>query len=399
MIISQKAQIISPSPTLAVDAKAKQMKSEGYDVVGFGAGEPDFDTPDYIKSAAIAAINQGLTKYTPVGGTKELKNAISHYLKKQTGNSYAQDEIIVSNGAKQCLFNALYCLLDPGDKVLIPSPYWVSYLEMVKLCGGIPVFVPTFEDDFMLKPDTLKKYIDKQTKILIINSPNNPCGSVYSKQDLEEIAKLSVENDLFVISDEIYGELIYDDAEHVSVASFDNMLERTLIVNGASKSFAMTGWRIGFAAGPKELIKAMENLQSHTTSNPNSIAQRASVEAFTNFTETQNGALKAMVNEFSKRRKYMVDRINAMKYLSCSLPLGAFYVFVNISETFGKQCNGKTINNSTDFAQALLESFKVAVVPGIAFGADNFVRLSYATSMENITKGLDRIEQFVDNLK
>ncbi|MCG1012652.1 pyridoxal phosphate-dependent aminotransferase [Tepidanaerobacter sp. GT38] len=396
MIISQKAQLISPSPTLAVDAKAKQMKSEGHDIIGFGAGEPDFDTPDHIKSAAIAAINQGLTKYTPVGGTKELKNAISDYFKKQLGISYAQDEIIVSTGAKQCLFNALYCLIDEGDKVLIPSPYWVSYTEMVKLCGGIPVLVPTIEDGFVLKADTLKNYIDKKTKVLMINSPNNPCGSVYSKQDLEQIAKLCIENNIFVISDEIYSELIYDDVEYASIASFENMLERTLIINGVSKTFAMTGWRIGFAAGPKQLIKAMENVQGHTTSNPNSIAQSASVAALT---QKDNGVLSAMVNEFSKRRKYMVERINSMKYLSCRLPLGAFYVFVDISETFGKQCNGKTINNSTDFAQILLENFKVAVVPGIAFGADDFIRLSYATSMENIEKGLDRIEQYVLSLK
>lgn len=396
MIISQKAQLISPSPTLAVDAKAKQMKSEGHDIIGFGAGEPDFDTPDHIKSAAIAAINQGLTKYTPVGGTKELKNAISDYFKKQLGISYAQDEIIVSTGAKQCLFNALYCLIDEGDKVLIPSPYWVSYTEMVKLCGGIPVLVPTIEDGFVLKADTLKNYIDKKTKVLMINSPNNPCGSVYSKQDLEQIAKLCIENNIFVISDEIYSELIYDDVEYASIASFENMLERTLIINGVSKTFAMTGWRIGFAAGPKQLIKAMENVQGHTTSNPNSIAQSASVAALT---QKDNGVLSAMVNEFSKRRKYMVDRINSMKYLSCRLPLGAFYVFVDISETFGKQCNGKTINNSTDFAQIILENFKVAVVPGIAFGADDFIRLSYATSMENIEKGLDRIEQYVLSLK
>jgi len=397
MFLSQKAQIISPSPTLAVDAKAKRMKNEGYDIIGFGAGEPDFDTPDYIKSAAISAINRGLTKYTPVGGIKELKNAVSDYLKKQTGISYAQDEIIVSSGAKQCLFNALYCLIDAGDKVLIPSPYWVSYPEMVKLCGGIPVFVPTIEDGFMLKADTLEKFIDNQTKVIIINSPNNPCGCVYSKQELEKIAKLAVEKNLFVISDEIYGELIYDRAEQVSIVAFDNMLERTLVVNGVSKSFAMTGWRIGFAAGPKHLIKAMENLQSHTTSNPNSIAQIASVEALTSFTQ-KDEVLKIMVNEFSKRRNYMVDRINSMKYLSCSLPLGAFYVLMDISETFNMQCNGNTINNSTDFAQYLLESYHVAVVPGIAFGADNFVRLSYATSMENIEKGLDRIEQFVLSL-
>ena len=398
MFISQKAQDISPSPTLDVDAKAKRMQKEGYDIIGFGAGEPDFDTPEYIKSAAISAINQGFTKYTPVGGIKELKTAIANYLESETGISYTPNQITVSNGAKQCLYNALYCLIDPEDKVLIPSPYWVSYPEMVKLCGGTPVFVPTTENDgFILKADTLKKYIDKKTKILIINSPNNPCGSVYSKQDLEQIAKLAIENNIFVISDEIYEKLIYDCMEHVSIVSYENMIESSLLINGLSKTFAMTGWRIGFAAGPKQLIEAMENFQSHSTSNPNSIAQRASVEALTNF--TKNETIEKMVNEFSERRKYMVEQINKIKYLSCRLPIGAFYIFMNISGTFNKQCDGRTINNSTDFAEILLEKFKVAVVPGIAFGADDYVRLSYATSMENINKGLDRIEKFIEILK
>lgn len=398
MFTSERARGISPSPTLAVDAKAKQMKKEGHDIIGFGAGEPDFDTPDYIKSAAISAINQGLTKYTPVGGTRELKTAISNYLEAETGISYDENQITVSNGAKQCLYNALYCLLDSGDKVLIPSPYWVSYPEMVKLCGGTPVFVPTTEDNgFMLKADTLKKYIDKKTKVLIINSPNNPCGCVYSKQDLEQIAKLAIENNIFVISDEIYEKLIYDSEEHVSIASYENMPERTLMINGVSKSFAMTGWRIGFAAGPKQLIKAMENVQSHSTSNPNSIAQRASVEALTN--SVKEKTVRMMVDEFSERRKYMAERINSIKNLSCRLPKGAFYVFMNISGTFNKQCDGRTIKNSTDFSEILLEKYKVAVVPGIAFGADDYVRLSYATSMENIKKGLDRIEEYAQNLK
>jgi aspartate aminotransferase len=394
LFISQKAQGISPSPTLAVDAKAKRMKKEGHDIIGFGAGEPDFDTPEFIKSAAISAINQGLTKYTPVGGTKELKIAIANYLEAETGILFNQNQITVSNGAKQCLYNALYCLIDPGDKVLIPSPYWVSYPEMVKLCGGTPVFVPTVESNgFMLKADILEKYIDKKTKILIINSPNNPCGSVYSRQDLDQIAKLAIENNIFVISDEIYEKLIYDSKEHVSIISYENMLERTLLINGVSKSFAMTGWRIGFAAGPKQLIEAMENFQSHSTSNPNSIAQRASVEALTDCTKDE--AIEKMVIEFSERRKYMVNRINSIENLSCCLPVGAFYVFMNISGTFNKHCDGRIINNSTDFAELLLDKFKVAVVPGIAFGADDYVRLSYATAMENIKKGLDRIENFV----
>lgn len=399
MFISEKARNISSSLTLAVDAKAKLMKKEGHNIIGFGAGEPDFDTPEYIKLAAISAINQGFTKYTPVGGIEELKTAISNYFEEEIGIKYTSNQIMVSNGAKQCIYNALYCLIDQGDKVLIPSPYWVSYPEMVKLCGGISIFVPTTENNsFMLKAETLEKYIDEKTKVIIINSPNNPCGSVYSKQDLEQIAELAVKNNLFVISDEIYDKLIYDGLKHVSIATCENMLERTLLINGASKSFAMTGWRIGFAAGPTQLIEAMENFQSHSTSNPNSIAQKASVEALTNLAK-KDETISKMVNEFSERRTYMVKRINKMKSLSCNLPKGAFYVFMNISGTFNKQYAGRIINNSTDFAEILLENYNVAVIPGIAFGADDYIRLSYATSMENIKIGLDRIEEFVSALK
>ncbi|TYP59850.1 pyridoxal phosphate-dependent aminotransferase [Thermosediminibacter litoriperuensis] len=398
MNLSQKARNISPSPTLAVDAKAKQLKSEGHDVIGFGAGEPDFDTPDFIKSAAVNAINQGFTKYTPVGGIPELKKAVADVLREDIGVSYEPNQIIVSNGAKQCLFNALYCLCDPGDEVLIPSPFWVSYPELVKLCGGTPVFVPTSESqDFKLKAEAIKPLITKKTKVLIINSPNNPTGSVYTREDLEEIAKLALENDLFVISDEIYDRLVYDRETHVSIASLNNEIyNRTLVVNGVSKAYAMTGWRIGFAAGPRELIKAMTDLQSHATSNPNSIAQKASLEALTNPARKQ--AVEVMVREFSKRRQYMVERINKIEGLSCRMPKGAFYVMMNVSKTFGKFIDNRVIKDSTTFAEALLEKYKVAVVPGIAFGADEYVRLSYATSMENIEKGLDRIQQFVDDL-
>ena len=399
MNLSQRAQDISPSPTLAVDAKAKQMKKEGQDVIGFGAGEPDFDTPEYIKSAAISAINAGFTKYTPVGGIQELKDAVSQYIKSSTGISYSQNQIMVSNGAKQCLFNALYCLVNSGDKVLIPTPYWVSYPELVKLCGGIPVFVPTHEiADFKLKAEDLKPFIDEKTKVLIINSPNNPTGSVYTKQDLEEIAQIAREKDIFVISDEIYEKLIYDGEKHVSIASVKkDMYDRTLVINGMSKAYAMTGWRIGFVAGPEKLIKAMTNFQSHSTSNSNSIAQKASLEALTN--PEKQKIIDKMVNEFSKRRDYMVDRINKIPDLSCRLPKGAFYVMINITKTFGKQVDGKYIKDSSSFAELLLEKFKVAVVPGIAFGNDDFVRLSYATSMENIKKGLDRITNFICCLK
>ncbi|MDK2878111.1 MAG: aspartate aminotransferase [Thermoanaerobacteraceae bacterium] len=399
MNLSEKAKGISPSPTLAVDTKAKQMKKEGQDVIGFGAGEPDFDTPDYIKTAAISAVNQGFTKYTPVGGILELKDAISKYLEESTGTSYKQSQIIVSNGAKQCLFNALYCLINPGEKVLIPSPYWVSYPELVKLCGGEPVFVNTKEeDDFQLKVEALKPLIDDKTKVLIINSPNNPTGSVYSKEDLKEIAKIAAERDIFIISDEIYDKLIYDGEKHTSIVAVDEaMKNRTVVINGMSKTFAMTGWRIGFAAGPDKLIEAMTDLQSHSTSNPNSIAQKASLEALTN--STKQDTVARMVKEFSARRTYMVDRINEIPYLSCRLPKGAFYVMMNISATFGKQLDGIYIKDSSSFAEILLEKYKVAVVPGVAFGTEDYVRLSYATSMENIKKGLDRIEEFVKALR
>jgi aspartate aminotransferase len=399
MHLSKKAQEISPSPTLTVDAKAKQMKKEGHDIIGFGAGEPDFDTPVYIKEAAISAIKEGFTKYTPVGGIPELKDAVSKYIKESTGLSYNQNQIIVSNGAKQCVFNALYCLIDPGYKVLIPSPYWVSYPEMVKLCGGIPIFVPTKEEtDFKLKVDAIRALIDDKTKVLIINSPNNPTGSVYSKEDLKEIAQIAIEKDIFVISDEIYEKLIYDGEKHTSIAGVnEKMYDRTVIINGVSKAYAMTGWRIGFAAGPEKLIKAMTNFQSHSTSNPNSIAQKASLEALTGHGKDE--IIAEMVKEFAKRRDYMVDRINKIKDLSCRLPKGTFYIMMNITGTFGKQMDGKYVKDSSSFAELLLEKVKVAVVPGVAFGTDDFVRLSYATSLENIKKGLDRIEEFVNILK
>lgn len=398
MNLSKKSKSISPSPTLAVDAKAKQLKSEGHDVISFGAGEPDFDTPDFIKSAAVEAINQGFTKYTPVGGIPELKKAISEALREEIGVDYETNQIIVSNGAKHCLFNALYCLCDEGDEVLIPSPYWVSYPEIVKLCGGIPVFVPTFESqDFKLKVDNIKPLINEKTKVLIINSPNNPTGSVYTREDLLEIAELALKYNIFVISDEIYDKLVYDGEEHISIASLGKEIyNNTLVVNGVSKAYSMTGWRIGYAAGPKELIKAMTDFQSHATSNPNSIAQKAALEALKNPAKKQ--AVDTMVEEFAKRRKYMVERINNIEGLSCRMPKGAFYVMMNVSKTFGKYIEGKVIKDSTTFAEALLEKYKVAVVPGIAFGADEYVRLSYATSMKNIKEGLDRIEQFVKEL-
>jgi aspartate aminotransferase len=399
MNLSEKALGISQSPTLAINAKSKQMKKEGHDIVGFGSGEPDFDTPEYIKRAAVEALNEGFTKYTPVGGIPGLRSAAADYIAESTGVSYDANQVMISNGAKQCLFNALYCLLNPGDKVLIPSPYWVTYPELVKLCGGEPIFVPTNEKEgFKLKADILEPFIDDKVKALIINSPNNPTGSVYPKEDLEEIAQLAIKNNITVISDEIYEKLLYDGEKHTSIVSInDDMFDRTIVINGVSKSYSMTGWRIGFIAGPENIVKAMTNLQSHTTSNPNSIAQKASLVALTN--PLKDETVKEMVDAFLNRRNYMLNRIKNIPALSCSVPKGAFYIALNISGTFGKKLNGKEIYDSTSFADQLLENYKVSVVPGIAFGSEEIVRISYATSMQNIEKGFDRIEEFISLLK
>lgn len=399
MRLSQLAQSMTPSPTLAIDTKAKWLKAKGQDVVNFGIGEPDFDTPEFIKKAAVNAINQGFTKYTPVSGIVELKEAIARIFEEDYGLYYEPNQIMVSNGAKQCLYNALFCLCDPGDEVLIPAPYWVSYPEMVRFCRAKPVYVPTKEEnDFRLDVEVIEPLINKNTKVLIINSPNNPTGSVYPRKDLVKIAELAVKHDLFVISDEIYDKLIYGGEKHVSIASLGpEIFARTLVVNGVSKAYAMTGWRIGFALGPKELISAMTNLQSHATSNPNSIAQKASLEALRN--PERLASIAVMAREFDARRRRMVEMINQIPGLSCRMPSGAFYVMVNIRQSFGKSLHGFLIKDSSTFAEALLDEYKVAVVPGIAFGADDFVRLSYATSMANIEKGIQRIDEFMQALK
>lgn len=398
MILSKKALSIAPSPTLAIDEKAKAIKSKGGHVISFGVGEPDFDTPEFIKTAAKKAMDEGFTKYTLVGGTLELKSAIASYIAEDTGVYYNENQIIVSNGAKQSLYNALFCLINPGDEVIIPSPYWATYPEIVKLCNGKPVFVPTNEEeDFKLKANALKSALTEKTKIIIINTPNNPTGSVYSIKDLVDIAELALDNNLIIVADEIYSKLIYDDNKHISIPSLNRDLkEKTVLINGASKTFAMTGWRIGFAAGPENLIKSMNSFQSQTTSNPNSLAQKATIEALTN--PIRKKSINNMVKTFEKRRNYIVDRINNNKYLSARLPKGAFYVMMNISKILGKKIDNNIIADSTDFAQFLLEKSKVAVVPGDAFGAAGYVRLSYATSMENIKEGLNRIEDFLYSL-
>lgn len=397
LTISEKCRNIHPSVTLAIDARAKQLRAMGLDVIGFGAGEPDFDTPRYIKSAARDALDAGMTKYTPVAGTVELRTEIQQKLLHDNGLDYELADIIVSSGAKQCLFNALSAILDPGDEVLLPSPCWVSYPEMVRMAGGVPVMVKGDEaNGFLVDADALRPHVTERTKALILNSPNNPSGSVCSRALLEGIAALAVEKQFYVISDEIYEKLIYDGETHVSIASLgDEIRAQTIVVNGVSKSYAMTGWRIGYAAGPKAVIRAMTAFQSHSTSNPNSIAQHAAAVALTNGEKFMHDSLV----EFDARRRLMHQLISEIPGLSAALPKGAFYMMLNISALIGKSLNGRAIRGSDDFAEMLLESRKVAVVPARAFGDDRYVRLSYATSRDKITLGLARIAEFVKELE
>jgi len=394
MELSIKALSISPSSTLAIDAKAKKMKAEGIDIIGFGAGEPDFDTPTHIKEAAKKAIDEGFTKYTPASGTLELKQAICNKFKKDNGLDYKPSNIVVSNGAKHSLVNAFQAICNPGDEVIITTPAWVSYPEMVKLADAVPVFINTTEEEgFKFTIDKLEKAITDKTKAIIMNSPSNPTGMIYSEEELKAVADLAVSKGIYVISDEIYEKLIYDGYKHVSIASFnDKIKDLTIVVNGVSKSYSMTGWRIGYTASNEQIAKVMSNMQSHATSNPNSIAQKAALAAL----EGPQEIIDTMAAEFVKRRDYMVDRINSIEGLSCIKPNGAFYVMMNISKIIGKELGGVVIKGSDSFADVLLEKANVALVPGSGFGTDIHVRLSYATSMENITEGLNRIEKFLN---
>jgi aspartate aminotransferase len=383
-MLSKKANNITPSITLAISSKFKEMKAAGEDVVGFGAGEPDFDTPENIKEAAKKAIDEGFTKYTPVSGTIELKKAICEKFKRENDINYSIEEVIVSNGGKQILSNIMKAVLNEGDEVIIPSPYWVSYPEEVKLAGGVPVFCET--DDLKVTAELIEKKISEKTKILIINSPSNPSGAVCSREELEKIAKLVVEKEILVISDEVYEHFIYDGKEHCSIASFgDEIRKRTLTVNAVSKTYSMTGWRIGYCGGSKEIINAMSAIQSHEASNPCSIAQKAAVEALNGSQES----VKEMKNEFELRRKILVDGLNEIEGIKCEMPEGSFYAFPNISGTGMK---------SMEFAEKFLEEKKVAVIPGISFGFDYNIRLSYAVSIEDIKKGLERINEFMEGL-
>jgi aspartate aminotransferase len=395
-MLSGRAKSLKPSPTLAINAKAKAMQAQGIRVVSFGAGEPDFDTPGNIKKFAIKAIEEGFTKYTAVGGIDELKDAVIQKFQRDNQVTYKRSQILVSCGGKHSFYNLAQALFDRGDEVIIPAPYWVSYPPMVALAEATPVILETKEENgFKITPEDLKQVVTSKTKALIINSPSNPTGTAYTKGELEKIAEMAISHGFFVISDEIYEKIVYDGFECRSIASLgEEIKSRTIIVHGVAKTYAMTGWRIGYAAGPEEIISAMTNIQSQSTSNPTSISQKASVEALIGPQEEVN----KMVSAFAQRRNYIVDRLNEIPGVSCFKPTGAFYVFPNFSEYYGKAFHGKKISNSTELADYFLDVAKVAVVPGVEFGADPFERLSYATSMEDIREGVDQIEESLRKL-
>jgi len=386
MELAQRATILTPSLTLSIDSKAKAMKAEGIDVCGFGAGEPDFDTPEHIKAAAVAALESGFTKYTPSSGTPELRQAIADKFAADNKLAYKPSQIIVSNGAKHSCYNAILATCQPGDEVIIPAPYWLSYPEMVRLAGADPVFVQTKEENgWKMTADEFQDAMTPRTKMVIINSPGNPTGSVYTRQELEGIIEVAADEEILILSDEIYEKLVYDDVEHVSVASLPGAFDLTITVNGFSKAYAMTGWRLGYLGAPEPIAKAIDAIQSHSTSNPCSFAQKGGLAAI----KGDQQLVGDMREEFNLRRNYMVNRIAAIPRVSVVKPQGAFYVLMNI---------GRLGLNSTNFADRLLSKHHVAVVPGVAFGNDATIRLSYATSMDVIKKGLDRLEEFCKTL-
>jgi aspartate aminotransferase len=391
MRLSQRVKQLSPSATLAITAKANELKAQGVDVVGLGAGEPDFNTPQHIIDAAIKAMQEGKTKYTAASGIAELKQAICQKLKDDNGLVYEPGQITVGNGAKHVLYNIFQAILEPGDEVIVPIPYWVSYPEQVLLAGGVPVYVEGKEEnEFKIKPEQLTKAITDKTQALIINSPSNPTGSLYSREELQAIADICIERNILMVSDDIYEKLIYDGAEHVSVASLSSeAYDNTIVVNGMSKPYSMTGWRIGYAAGNKQLIGAMTNLSSHSTSNPTTFAQYGALEALRG---TQD-PLVMMNSEFEKRRNAAVELLNNIRGIHCIKPKGAFYIFANVSEAVK---NGGYANTD-EWVKALLEEKYVALVPGTGFGAPDHIRISYATSMEQLEKGIVRIKEFVED--
>ncbi len=397
MELSKKCQSIKGSVTLAIDAKAKAMKAEGADVVSFGAGEPDFQTPKYILDAAVKAILDGQTKYTAAAGIPMLRKAVAEFTAKKLSIPCEAENVVISTGAKQALFNALQAICNPGDEVIVFAPFWVSYPELIKMADATPVIVKTNEENnFSIDFEAFEKAITKNTKAIILNTPSNPSGVVLTKNEVVRVAEIAKKYDLFIVSDEIYDCLVYDEAEHFSVMQIDeDMRERTILINGMSKAYAMTGWRMGYSVSNKQIAKIIASYQSHATGNPNTVTQYATLAAL----EHENDEFAGMYAEFDARRKFMVETVNNTKNISAQMPKGAFYVMVCIKEVLGKSYNGKKITNSMDFAEILLDETMTAVVPGGPFGADNYIRLSYATSMETIKKGLDRIKTFVEGVK
>ncbi|HEU18309.1 MAG TPA: pyridoxal phosphate-dependent aminotransferase [Deltaproteobacteria bacterium] len=397
MKLAERVKRIQPSATLAITAKANALRAAGRDIIGFGAGEPDFDTPENIKEAAIQAIKDGFTKYTPVGGIDELKDAIIDKLQNENNLSYSRSQIVASCGAKHTLYNLAQAIFEQGDEVIIPSPYWVSYPDIVLLADGTPVILQTDEaDGFKVKQENLRRAITGRTKAIIINSPSNPTGSAYTLSELEALADVIVDAGILVISDDIYDNILYDGLTFYNICNVrEELQEQTIVVNGVSKTYAMTGWRIGYAAGPEEIISAVTKIQSQNTSNPTSISQKASIEAL----RGDQRSVKSMIKEYKERRDYIVDSLNKINGLSCLRPQGAFYVFPNVSRVYGSTYGGKTITSSVELAAYLLDAANVAVVPGEAFGNDGYVRLSYATSMENIRRGMERITAAIGDLK
>ncbi len=397
LTLSNKAKAVKPSSTLAITAKAKEMRAEGIDVVGFGAGEPDFNTPDNVCNAAVKAIESGFTKYTPASGTVELKKAICQKFKEFNHLDYQPNQIVVSNGGKHSLSNVFDAILNPGDEVIILAPYWLSYPEMVKLSDGVPVFVyTTKEQHYKATAEQIQNAITSKTKALVINSPSNPTGMIYTEEELHAIADVVVKNDIYVVADEMYEYLIYGSEKHVSIASFnEEIYQRTITCSGLSKSYSMTGWRIGYTGSSAEIAKLMSSIQSHATSNPNSIAQKAALEALTGPQQD----IVTMREEFNKRRIYMYDTVSKMPYVSAIEPKGAFYLFVDASEVLGHEYKGEKLDTVEKMADALLADYAVAVVPCADFGYPQCFRLSYAISLEQITKGLERIDTFLKGLK
>ena len=390
MSVAQRIRKIKPSATMEITAAAAAMRAQGMDVISLSAGEPDFDTPEHIKKVAIKAIEQGVTKYTNVGGTDELKEAIIYKLKRDNGLDYEKKEVLASCGAKHSLYNISQVLFEEGDEVIIPAPYWVTYPDQVALAGAQPVILETREEEgFLLTADLLKEGITSRTKALILNTPCNPTGMAYRCQDMKGIADIVLRHKLYVISDEIYEKIIYGGLSHCSIASLSKELKRfSLIVNGVSKAYSMTGWRIGYTAGAAEIIAAMAKIQGQMTSNPTSIAQMAAIEAL----KGSQDAVSSMMAEFERRRDYVVRRLNAMEGVTCFVPQGAFYAFPRVAAFYGSSFDGRSVSNSTELAAYLLKEARVAVVPGNAFGANDFIRLSYATSLENLANALDRVE-------